>query len=144
MQKQKKRREQFTTSNSITSNSTLIDFNDDILPRNNSHYNLQDQQLLTMDQGNQYLEERASTMQSIESTIVELGTIFNQLATMVQQQEEIITRIDSNVTDTVMNVEAAHESLLRYFASVSNNRWLILKVFGVLFFFFIIFVLFAA
>lgn len=144
MQKQKKRREQFTTSNSITSNSTLIDFNDDILPRNNSHYNLQEQQLLTMDQSNQYIEERASTMQSIESTIVELGTIFNQLATMVQQQEEIITRIDSNVTDTVMNVEAAHESLLRYFASVSNNRWLILKVFGVLFFFFIIFVLFAA
>jgi len=83
-------------------------------------------------------------MQSIESTIVELGNIFNQLATMVQQQEEMITRIDSNVVDTVMNVEAAHESLLRYFASVSNNRWLIIKVFGILFFFFIVFVLFAA
>lgn len=83
-------------------------------------------------------------MQSIESTIVELGTIFNQLATMVHQQEEMITRIDSNVTDTMMNIESAHQSLLQYLASVTNNRWLILKVFGVLFVFFLVFVLFAA
>lgn len=90
-----------------------------------------------------YLMDRANTMQNIESTIVELGQIFNQLASMVQQQEEMITRIDSNVADTQLNVEAAHESLLRYFASVTNNRWLMLKVFGVLFFFFIVFVIFA-
>lgn len=152
MHQQKLRREQFTNSTlrPSHSDSTLINFDDDTYsskPNYNQHYDQhrQQQQLLIYnDQSNDYLQERASTMQSIESTIVELGTIFNQLATMVQQQEEMITRIDSNVTDTVMNVEAAHESLLRYFASVNNNRWLILKVFGILFFFFIIFVLFAA
>lgn len=96
------------------------------------------------DQTNQHLEDRANTMQTIESTIVELGQIFNQLATMVQTQEEMITRIDHNVEDTLLNVEAAHQSLLEYLASVSNNRWLILKVFGVLFVFFLIFVLFAS
>jgi syntaxin 5 len=141
---QKLRREQFTTSSPMTSHSssTVIDFNDDSIKPNDNKQ--QKQLLIYEDQTNEFLEERANTMQSIESTIVELGTIFNQLATMVQQQEEMITRIDANVSDTVMNVEAAHESLLRYFASVTNNRWLILKVFGVLFFFFIVFVVLLA
>jgi len=141
---QKLRREQFTTSSPMKSNSssTVIDFSDDSIKSNDNQQ--QKQLLIYEDQSSQFLEERANTMQSIESTIVELGTIFNQLATMVQQQEEMITRIDSNVSDTVMNVEAAHDSLLRYFASVTNNRWLILKVFGVLFFFFIVFVVLLA
>lgn len=141
MQQQKLRREQFTNSSIPHSNSasTIIDFDESV-----SHNKpMQKQLLIYQDQSQEYLEERASTMQSIESTIVELGTIFNQLATMVQQQDEMITRIDSNVNDTSLNVEAAHESLLRYFASVSSNRWLILKVFGILFFFFILFVIIA-
>ena len=32
----------------------------------------------------QYLQERSSAMQQVESTIVELGDMFTQLATMVQ------------------------------------------------------------
>lgn len=91
----------------------------------------------------EYLSERANTMQTIETTIVELGTVFNQLATMVQVQDEQITRIDTNISETAGNVEAAHEALLNYFASMSSNRWLILKVFGILFFFFVIFVIIA-
>jgi syntaxin 5 len=90
------------------------------------------------------LTERADKMQIIESTIVELGTVFNQLATLVQDQGETITRIDMNISETTANVEAAHDALLRYFTSINSNRWLILKVFGVLFFFFIVFVVFAS
>lgn len=139
MAQQKLRREQFTTSAMPSnSSSTVIDFSDQLDRSNQSQS--QQQLLIYEDQSTDYLEERASTMQSIESTIVELGTIFNQLAQMVQQQEEMITRIDANVADTALNVEAAHQSLLQYFASVTNNRWLILKVFGILFFFFILFV----
>ena len=41
-----------------------------------------------------------------------------------------------------MNVEAAHTEILKYFQSVTNNRWLMVKVFGVLIFFFLIFVVF--
>lgn len=39
-----------------------------------------------------YIEDRANTMQSIESTIVELGSIFQQLAHMVKDQEEMVQR----------------------------------------------------
>lgn len=102
----------------------------------------QQQQLLMNDQID--MSERADKMQLIESTIVELSTVFNQLAHMVQAQGETITRIDMNISETTGNVEAAHDALLRYFSSINSNRWLILKVFGVLFFFFIVFVMFAS
>ena len=49
-----------------------------------------------------YLTSRADAMQNIESTIVELGGIFSQLANMIKEQEEIMVRIDSNVEDTAM------------------------------------------
>ena len=43
-----------------------------------------------------------------------------------------------------MNVEAGHGELLKYFQSVTSNRWLMVKVFGVLIFFFIFLVIFMA
>lgn len=83
-------------------------------------------------------------MQNIEATIVELGTIFQQLAHMVKEQEEIVQRIDGNVEQSEMNIEAAHSEILKYFQSVTSNRWLMIKVFAVLIVFFIIFVVFVA
>uniref|UniRef100_A0A671XIR9 Syntaxin 5A n=1 Tax=Sparus aurata TaxID=8175 RepID=A0A671XIR9_SPAAU len=91
-----------------------------------------------------YIQSRADTMQNIESTIVELGSIFQQLAHMVKEQEETVQRIDANVEDTQLNVEAAHTEILKYFQSVSSNRWLMIKIFLVLVVFFIIFVVFFA
>lgn len=56
----------------------------------------------------------------------------------------VLRRIDGNVDDTVANVEAAHGELLKYFQSVTSNRWLMIKVFLVLIVFFIVFVVFVA
>ncbi|KAH1026830.1 syntaxin-5 [Dendroctonus ponderosae] len=99
---------------------------------------------LMYDQTDNYLQSRAETMQNIESTIVELGGIFQQLAHMVKEQEEMVERIDTNVQDAELNIEAAHSQILKYFKSVSSNRWLMIKVFGVLIFFFIFFIVFLA
>lgn len=96
------------------------------------------------DDTDSYITSRADTMHNIESTIVELGGIFQQLAYMVKEQEEMVERIDSNIEDTELNVEAAHTEILKYFQSVTNNRWLMIKIFAVLMFFFIFFVLFVA
>jgi syntaxin 5 len=79
-------------------------------------------------------------MQTVESTIVELGTMFNQLATMIKEQEEQIQRIDSNVDDVDINVSEAHTELLKYFQSVTSNRWLMIKIFFVLIVFFVVFI----
>ncbi|KAH8413395.1 hypothetical protein KR009_010551 [Drosophila setifemur] len=99
-------------------------------------------QMAIYDESDSYVQQRAETMQNIESTIVELGGIFQQLAHMVKEQEEIVERIDTNVADAELNIEAAHGEILKYFQSVSKNRWLMIKIFGVLIFFFLFFVVF--
>ena len=102
------------------------------------------QQMALLEETDSYVTERAAAMENIESTVVELGHIFSQLATMVKEQDEMIGRMDHNVEDSLMNVHAAHGEILKYFQSVSSNRWLMFKVFGVLIVFFIMFVLFFA
>lgn len=93
-------------------------------------------QLLDHQQQN-YMQQRSTAIESIESTISELGQIFSQLAHMVAEQRETVQRIDDNVMEVVDNVGGAQRELLRYYASVSSNRWLMLKIFGVLIVFFL-------
>ena len=52
----------------------------------------QQQALQLVEQQDSYVTERAETMETIESTIVELGNIFQQLATLVKEQEEQVMR----------------------------------------------------
>ncbi|XP_048368404.1 syntaxin-5 [Sphaerodactylus townsendi] len=106
--------------------------------------NRMSQQLQLINEQDSYIQSRADTMQNIESTIVELGSIFQQLAHMVKEQEETIQRIDANVEDAQLNVEGAHTEILKYFQSVTSNRWLMVKIFLILIVFFIIFVVFLA
>ncbi|KAF2894635.1 hypothetical protein ILUMI_11533 [Ignelater luminosus] len=159
LKQQKNRREQFSQGTVNTSlppsavsgyhqGSVLLQEQDQVsinlensalIPKHN-----QMQTMLMYDETDNYLRDRAETMQNIESTIVELGGIFQQLAHMVKEQEEMVERIDTNVQDAEMNIEAAHTQILKYFQSVTSNRWLMIKIFGVLIMFFIIFVVFLA
>ncbi|SPO03795.1 probable syntaxin, vesicular transport protein [Cephalotrichum gorgonifer] len=105
-----------------------------------------DRQLLIMEEGQQqnvYIEQRGQAIEAIEKTIGELGSIFGQLATMVQEQGEMVQRIDANTEDVVDNVEGAQRELLKYWSRVSGNRWLVAKMFGVLMIFFLLWVLIA-
>lgn len=102
----------------------------------------QSQQLLLLEeQNNQYIQERSNAVDAIESTINEVGGLFQQLATMVQEQGEVIQRIDDNVEDIGLNINGAQRELMKYYNSVSSNRWLMLKIFGVLIVFFLLWVL---
>ena len=47
---------------------------------------------MVFDETNKYVQARADTMQSIEGSISELGQIFNQLAVLVNEQGEMISR----------------------------------------------------
>lgn len=79
-----------------------------------------------------YIQTRSTAIESIESTIAELGQIFSQLATMVAEQRETVQRIDADTMDIAENVSGAHRELLKYWDRVSSNRTLMLQVFGVL------------
>ncbi|XP_076273528.1 syntaxin 5 [Rhynchophorus ferrugineus] len=153
---QKTRREQFSqgglpppTNATVGQSSLLFQEQDHQVSINVENQPLlptqtQMQTALMYDESDNYLQSRAETMQNIESTIVELGGIFQQLAHMVKEQEEMVERIDTNVQEAELNIEAAHAQIIKYFKSVSSNRWLMIKIFGVLIFFFIFFVVFLA
>ena len=94
-----------------------------------------DAQLMLMEEAqapSQYIQQRGHAIESIESTISELGSIFGQLAQMVPEQGEQIQRIDANTEDVVDNVEGAQRELMKYWNRVQGNRWLVAKMFGVL------------
>lgn len=50
-------------------------------------------------QQDNYIQSRSTAIESIESTIAELGQIFTQLAGMVAEQRETVQRIDADTTD---------------------------------------------
>lgn len=91
-----------------------------------------------------YLTSRQEALHQVESTIVELGNIFQQLAHMVHEQGEMAVRIDENVDDTLSNVEAGQAQLLKYLNTISSNRWLMLKIFGIIMLAMMFFLLFVA
>lgn len=97
-----------------------------------SSSNQQSQQLSLVDRQNTYLNDRSSAIDTIESTISELGQIFSQLSSMVAIQGETVQRIDADVQDISDNVYGAQSELLKYYESIKSNRMLMFKLFGVI------------
>ncbi len=95
-------------------------------------------------QDDRYLSSRAEAMSSIESHIVELGEVFHQLAHMVAEQGQLVTRIDDNVRDTQMNLSAGHDQLMQTWQGMSGNKMLAAKLVAVLLFFITFFITFLA
>lgn len=52
-----------------------------------------------------------------------------------------LSRIDQNTEDIEMNVMGAQRELLKYYANISSNRWLMIKIFATIIFFFLLFTL---
>ncbi|XP_026489475.1 syntaxin-5 [Vanessa tameamea] len=141
---QNNRREQFSSSAPLVKETPSLLQPDEVSIDLGETSSLQTQQLALRDDTDSYVQQRAETMHNIESTIVELGGIFQQLAHMVKEQDEAIGRIDANIHDAEMNVEAGHREIMKYFQNITGNRALMFKIFGVLIFFFIFFVVFMA
>ncbi|KAF2296245.1 hypothetical protein GH714_037029 [Hevea brasiliensis] len=91
-----------------------------------------------------YTQSRAVALHNVESTISELSGIFTHLATMVAQQGELAIRIDDNMDESLANVESARSALLRHLNQISSNRWLLIKLFAVIVFFLMVFIIFVA
>jgi syntaxin 5 len=99
-------------------------------------------QVMMQQQQEDYTTSRASAVENIERTIVELGGIFQQLAALVAEQGDMIQRIDSNIDNSERHVAAGNDALLRVLKNVSSSRMLIVKLFLVLIVFAVIFIVF--
>jgi len=102
----------------------------------------QQQQQLYEPYSQSYLDSRSSAIDSIESTIAELGQIYQNFTHILAGQRETVQRIDDNIMDVEMNVTGAQDYLMKYYKSISSNRWLIIKILFVVLIFFFIFVVF--
>jgi syntaxin 5 len=91
-----------------------------------------------------YLRDRADAMSTVESNIVELGTIFNKLAVMVSEHREMVQRVEDNVEEANSNLTMSMNVLTDTLTSLKTNRALMGKVFGVLVLFIISFIIFFA
>ncbi|KAJ1606339.1 syntaxin 5A-like protein [Cryptosporidium canis] len=89
-----------------------------------------------------YARSRAEAVENVQRMIGELAQIFQKVAGMVTQQEEMIQRIDEDITNTLSNVEHGHAELIKYYNYVKSNRGLIVKLFLLLIAFIIFFVVF--
>ncbi|KAG0259962.1 hypothetical protein BG011_002238 [Mortierella polycephala] len=63
----------------------------------------------------QYIQQRSTAIEAVESTLQELGGIFQQLAQMVAEQRDTVQRIEANTEDIDMNINEAQNQLLRYY-----------------------------
>lgn len=91
-----------------------------------------------------YLRERADAMEQVESNIVELGSIFNQLAVLVHESEEMVQRVEDNVDDANAHINLGLNTLTDTLRNLQTNRALALKVSSVLVLFIIFFIIFVA
>jgi syntaxin 5 len=91
-----------------------------------------------------YLRERADVMETVESQIGELGTIFNKLAVMVSEHADMVQRVEDNVDDAADTINLSMAQLTDTLENLRTNRALALKVFGVIAIFIILFITFFA
>lgn len=86
--------------------------------------------------------ERAAAVRDLEANVAEVASLFRQLTATVAAQTEQIARIEDNVLTAEAHASEADRQLGIYLAAVSDNRGLVLKLFGVLLVFIVLFVLF--
>jgi syntaxin 16 len=80
------------------------------------------QQLLALEEDNAHLVEREREVQQIVKSIVDLNSVFRELATMVQEQTGMVDRIDYNVENTHVKVEEGVKHLQKAANYQKRNR----------------------
>lgn len=91
-----------------------------------------------------YLRQRADAMSQVESNIVELGTIFQKLAVMVNEHRDMVQRVEDNVEDANTNLNLSLATLTDTLQNLQTNRALMAKVLGILVLFIVMFIIFFA
>jgi syntaxin 16 len=80
------------------------------------------QQLLALEEDNLHLVEREHEVQQIVKSIVDLNSIFRELASMVHEQSGVVDRIDYNVETTHVKVEEGVKHLQKAASYQKRNR----------------------
>ncbi|VWU53348.1 syntaxin, Qa-SNARE family, partial [Hepatocystis sp. ex Piliocolobus tephrosceles] len=85
------------------------------------------QQTLKVNEKTSYLHSRADAMENIQKVIGDLAQMFQKVATLVTQQDEMIKRIDEDVDISLTNTREGQNYLLTYFNRLTSTRTLIFQ-----------------
>lgn len=100
---------------------------------NRQQNGIQIQDTINIIQSNEnYIVQRNQDIKDIETDIVQLGGMFNQLAIMITEQGELTQTIERNVMDASNFVDQAQSELLKLLQRITSNRGLIIKIFIVM------------
>ncbi len=102
---------------------------------------VEEQQLL-LAPPTQYYEDRVKAADEIESTIGELGQLFRRLTTMINEQQDMVERIDEDIENATSSVDQAQGALQKAYDAAASNRGLYMKIGGILALFFLFFTVF--
>jgi syntaxin 5 len=91
------------------------------------------QQRLQQRQTNQRLQEARQA----ERSLVELGTLFGKMSSLITQQSEVLEKVEDDVEAAFTDVTAGQQEIAVLQALKKGNRALIIKVFALLIFFII-------
>jgi len=100
--------------------------------------------MLQLDLEDDFVVQRASAVKDIAIHITEIQAIFKKLSSLVALETEKLQRLEDIHDMTAVHAESALENLLSHLKGLTNDRWLILKAFLLIFFFLFIWFLFFA
>jgi len=110
-----------------------------VIDMDDSHGSGQQAQIAQMREvGGMYYDARAQAVETIQSAMADIGSMFQQLGVVVAEHETLLRRIDENVHTSVGNVQAGHDALNQYWRRLRSNRGLMWKIFAILFFFIVV------
>lgn len=95
-----------------------------------------------MQSGSTYYQDRAAAVENLEGAIEDVAEMFAEFAVVLEQQREMVLRIDENVDAALVDVELGQSELVKYYKSISSNRGLMFKIFLVLAVFAVFFIVF--
>ena len=122
---------EFNTHGSFAANGTDLEYAGE-----------QQQLLLDPIAESQYFDARERAVTEVEKTIGELGSLFNRLATMISEQQELVERVDEDIEEATTNANRAQDILMKTYEQVSSNSGMYMKIGAILALFLLFFVLF--
>lgn len=87
-----------------------------------------------------YQVERSSAVQHIEKAMSDLNSLFNRVSEMVYRQRDMVERISNDTDISYTNMIMAESEVIKLKDTVKDNRRLILKIFGIIVFFVVIYI----
>jgi syntaxin 5 len=70
-----------------------------------------------------------------------MGQLFSQMATMIMEQSETISRIEDDVESGLQETTEAHKSMNSFYEISKGNRSMIIKIFLLMIFFIFLFLI---